>query len=152
MKTSAQGLELIARFEGFSPVPYLCPARVWTIGYGHVITRADAQKFKAGISEPVAMALLRLDAAIAERAVHRAIKVPLTQAQFDALVSFAFNLGGAALYSSTLRQVINRRDMLAAPAQFRRWVWAGGRKLLGLIRRRAEEARIFAGAPNPADR
>lgn len=152
MKTSAQGLELIARFEGFSPVPYRCPAGWLTIGYGHLITRADGEKFKAGISEPVAMALLRMDVVLAESAVHRAIKVPLTQAQFDALVSFAFNLGGAALYSSTLRQVINRGDMLAAPAQFRRWVWAGGRKLLGLIRRRSEEARIFAGEPNPADR
>jgi lysozyme len=152
MKTSAQGLDLIARFEGFSPVPYLCPARVLTIGYGHVITRADAIKFKDGISKQIALALLSLDAAIAERAVQRAIKVPLSQAQFDALVSFAFNLGGAALYRSTLRQVINRGDIEAAPAQFRKWVWAGGSKLPGLIRRRAEEARIFAGEPSPADR
>lgn len=152
MRTSEQGLDLIARFEGYSPVPYLCPARVWTIGFGHAITRADAKKFKAGISKPVAMALLRADAAIAERAVRRSIRVPLSQAQFDALVSFTFNLGGAALYSSTLRQVINRGDMQAAPAQIRKWVWGGGRKLPGLIRRRAEEARIFAGDVIPADR
>lgn len=152
MRTSEQGLDLIARFEGYSPVPYLCPARVWTIGFGHAITRADAQKFKAGISKPVAMALLRADAAIAERAVRRSIRLPLSQAQFDALVSFTFNLGGAALYSSTLRQVINRGDMQAAPAQIRKWVWGGGRKLPGLIRRRAEEARIFAGDVIPADR
>jgi GH24 family phage-related lysozyme (muramidase) len=125
---------------------------VLTIGSGHVITRADAIKFKDGISKPIALALLSLDAAIAERAVQRAIKVPLSQAQFDALVSFTFNLGGGALYRSTLRQVINRGDMEAAPAQFRKWVWAGGRKLPGLIRRRAEEARIFAGEPSPADR
>jgi len=70
--------------------------------------------------------------------------VPLTDGQFDALVSFTYNLGSGALQRSTLRRVINRKNHQNVPAQLMRWVWAGGRKLRGLVRRREAEARLYA--------
>lgn len=144
MKTSQQGLDLIKRFEGFSPVPYLCPAKIWTIGYGHAMRIEDVPKFNGGISKQVAEAILRVDVLVAERAVARLIRQPLNQNQFDALVSFTFNLGTGALQRSSLRQAINRGEMSVVPAQLMRWVWGGGRKLPGLIKRRAAEGSLFA--------
>lgn len=146
MHTSHRGLDLIKSFEGYSATPYLCPGRYWTIGVGHLITPADAKKFASGITEEMANSLLRQDVRVAECAVARFIKTTLTQNQFDALVSFTFNLGAAALQRSSLRQAINRGELHAVPAQLMRWVWAGGRKLPGLVRRRAAEGRLFASA------
>ena len=136
------GLNLIKRFEGFSQTVYFCPAGYPTIGYGHVVK--DDEDFSSGIDEARAEQLLRQDAQIAERAVLRLITVPLTDAQFDALVSFTFNLGGGALQRSTLRRKINREEHAEVPEQFMRWVWAGGRKLKGLVRRRAAESDLYA--------
>ncbi|WJW80324.1 lysozyme [Bartonella sp. TP] len=135
------GLDLIKRFEGFSQTVYFCPAGYPTIGYGHVVK--DDEDFAAGIDEAQAEELLRQDAQIAERAVLRLINVPLTDGQFDALVSFTYNLGGGALQRSTLRRKINREEHAEVPEQFMRWVWAGGRKLKGLVRRRAAEAGFY---------
>ncbi len=135
------GLDLIKRFEGFSRTVYFCPAGYPTIGYGHVVK--DDEDFSAGIDEAQAEELLRQDAQIAERAVLRLIDVPLTDGQFDALVSFTYNLGGGALQRSTLRRKINREEHAEVPEQFMRWVWAGGRKLKGLVRRRAAEAGLY---------
>ena len=132
------GLDLIKRFEGFSRTVYFCPAGYPTIGYGHVVK--DDEDFSAGIDEAQAEDLLRQDAQIAERAVLRLINVPLTDGQFDSLVSFTYNLGGGALQRSTLRRKINREEHGEVPEQFMRWVWAGGRKLKGLVRRREAEA------------
>ena len=78
----------------------------------------------------------------------RLIRVPLEDGQFDALSSFAFNLGGGALQRSTLRRKVNREEHDAVPDEFRRWVWAGGRKLKGLVRRRAAEAALYAAGWN----
>ena len=136
------GLDLIKRFEGFSRTVYFCPAGYPTIGYGHVVK--DDENFSAGIDEAQAEELLRQDAQIAERAVLRLINVPLTDGQFDALVSFTYNLGGGALQRSTLRRKINREEHAEVPEQFMRWVWAGGRKLKGLVRRRAAESDLYA--------
>ncbi|WP_412057394.1 lysozyme [Bartonella sp. DGB2] len=138
---SDKGLNLIKRFEGFSPTVYFCPAGYPTIGYGHVVK--DNEEFSAGIDEAHAIALLRQDTVVAERAVLRLINVPLTSNQFDALVSFTYNLGGGALQSSTLRRKINRGEHNEAPEQFLRWVFAGGRKLKGLILRRQAEADLY---------
>jgi len=135
------GLDLIKRFEGFSRTVYFCPSGYPTIGYGHVVK--DDEDFSAGIDEAQAEELLRQDAQIAERAVLRLINVPLTDGQFDALVSFTYNLGGGALQRSTLRRKINREEHAEVPEQFMRWVWAGGRKLKGLVRRRAAEAGLY---------
>ena len=138
------GLDLIKRFEGLSRIVYFCPAGYPTIGYGHVVK--DDEDFSAGIDEAQAEELLRQDAQIAERAVLRLINVPLTDGQFDALVSFTYNLGGGALQRSTLRRKINREEHADVPEQFMRWVWAGGRKLKGLVRRREAEAIIYTSA------
>ena len=138
---SDKGLDLIKRFEGFSRTVYFCPAGYPTIGYGHVVK--DDEDFSAGIDEAQAEELLRQDAQIAELAVLRLITVPLTDGQFDALVSFTYNLGGGALQRSTLRRKINREEHAEVPEQFMRWVWAGGRRLRGLVRRRAAEAGLY---------
>ena len=75
----------------------------------------------------------------------RFIGVPLEDGRFDALASFAFNLGAGALQRSTLRRKVNRAEHEAVPAEFRRWVWAGGCRLKGLVRRREAEAALYAG-------
>ena len=137
------GLNLIKRFEGFEPDIYLDAAGLPTIGYGHLLRDGEHKMFKYGITEPAAQALLAKDVWSAERAVLRLIKVPLTDGQFDALVSFTFNLGGGALQRSTLRRKVNRSEHYEVPEQLMRWVWAGGRKLRGLARRRSAEAGLY---------
>jgi len=111
MKTSAVGIALIKRFEGFCAAVYNCPAGKLTIGYGNVVK--PGQRFGT-LTEAHATDLLRADAEIAAHSVKRFISTPLTQNQFDALVSFTFNLGGGALETSTLRSLINllTRDAL----------------------------------------
>ena len=141
---TAIGLALIQHFEGFCPTIYLCPSDVPTIGYGHVVRAEERPRFLGGISEEEALALLRRDVEEAECSVLRLISVPISDGQFDALVSFTFNLGSGALQRSTLRQKINRGESTDAPREFQRWVWAKGRKLPGLIRRRQAEAFRFA--------
>ena len=103
----------------------------------------DHESFEK-ISQEEAEALLRIDVKSAERAVLRLIKVPLTDGQFDALVSFTYNLGSGALQCSTLRRKVNRQVHGEVPAQLVRWVWAGGRKLNGLIKRRNAEGVVYA--------
>lgn len=137
------GINLIKRFEGFSAHIYVCPSGYQTIGYGHVVKEHEREIFKNGITEKQAEELLRLDVQEAERGVLRLITVSLTDNQFDALVSFTFNLGAGALQRSTLRWKVNREEHEAAPAEFVKWVWAGGRKLEGLIRRREAEAALY---------
>ena len=143
MKTSPLGLVLIRRHEGLSLVPYRCPAGVWTIGYGHAMHPQEVAKYTHGISEAEAEALLLLDVALAEAALRRLVMVPLAQGQVDALVSFIFNLGAGRFQASTLRMKLNRKDYESAAREFPKWVWAGGRKLPGLIRRRHEEMVLF---------
>jgi len=136
-----EGLDIIKHHEGFSSKVYICPAGYPTIGYGHLIL--SHEDFGEGITKLQAEDLLRHDVRIAEHAVLRLITVPLTDNQFNALVSFTFNLGGGALQRSTLRRVINRGNHAGVPQQLMRWVWANGRKLNGLIRRRKDEAALY---------
>ncbi len=138
-----EGLALIKRFGGVAPEIYICPAGWPTIGYGHVVRDHERDQFADGIDEATAEDLLRRDVESAERAVLRLIWVPLKDRRFDALCSFAFNLGAGALQCSTLRRRVNRQDHDAVPDEFRRWVWAGGRKLKGLTRRREAEAMLY---------
>mgnify|MGYP000461595003 FL=1 len=139
-----EGLSLIKHFEGFSEAIYLDAAGLPTIGYGHLLRPGEAEMFRRGISHEAAIALLIKDVEAAERSVLRLIAVPLTNGQFDALVSFTFNLGGGALQRSTLRRKVNREEHDNVPAEFLRWVWAGGRKLKGLLKRRRSEAHLYA--------
>jgi lysozyme len=138
-----KGLGIIKKFEGFSPTVYICPAGYPTIGYGHVVKPQENERFAKSITTEQAEAMLRQDLQAAERAVLRLITVPLTDGQFDALVSFTFNLGAGALQRSTLRRKVNRSDHANVPGEFRKWVWAGGRKLEGLARRREAEVKIW---------
>ena len=108
------------------------------MGYGHVVK--NPKMFTHAITEEQASDILASDVQIAERAVARLIRVPLIDGQFDALVSWTFNLGAGALQSSTLRRVVNREEHAEVPRQLMRWVYGGGRKLPGLMRRRAAEA------------
>lgn len=127
-KIRQKGRDLIKYFEGFEPEIYLDDAGLPTIGYGHLIRPGEHKMFENGISEAAGEALLIKDVQTAERAVLRLIDVPLTDGQFDALVSFTFNLGGSALQRSTLGRKVNREEHQEVPAQFMRWVWAGGAK------------------------
>ena len=148
---SQDGLDLVKRFESFSATIYICPAGKQTIGYGHVIVdEAERERFAGGISEEDAETLLARDMETVERTVLRLIQVPLTDGQFDALASFAFNVGGGCLQRSTLRSKVNRGEHAAVPAEFLKYVHGGGRVLPGLVRRRRAEGRLYSGAPRAA--
>jgi len=135
------GLDMIKYFEGWRDKPYDDGAGFMTVGYGHKILPSDT--IPVPITKFEGESLLRSDLYDAERAVLRLIKIPLTDNQFAALVSFTFNLGGGALQRSTLRQKVNRKEHGEVPAEFMKWVRAGGRKLPGLIKRRAAEAALY---------
>lgn len=143
MQISKAGLDLIKQFEGLYLKAYRCPAGVPTIGYGHTAGVAMGQT----ITQQQADDYLRRDVRQFERAVSRLVTVPLTQGQFDALVSFAFNLGDGALAQSTMLRLLNAGDYTGAAAQFDRWNKAGGRVLPGLVRRRAAERALFEAHP-----
>lgn len=140
MQTSQRGLELIKNAESFRAYPYLCPANVWTQGYGH--TR-DVKPTSLPVTVAQAEVWLAADVKQYEQSVKTLIKVPLTQGQFDALVSFTFNLGGGALQRSTLRSKLNRGDYEGAANELLKWVRGGGRILSGLVKRRAAERELF---------
>ena len=155
MSLSQAGLNLIKSHEGLRTTAYQDPVGVWTIGYGHTGTAKPGQK----ITEAQAEQLLRQDVGWAQDAVRKNVKVPLTQGQFDSLVSFTFNLGAGALGRSTLLKKLNAGDYAGAQAEFGKFVHAGGRVLPGLVRRRNEEAQMFgnqrpqggtAPAPQPS--
>lgn len=139
MQISEQGLALIRRFEGLRLRAYKDPAGVWTIGYGH--TGSDVHEGQT-IDEEEAEALLRADVERTEAGVER-VAGEATQQQNDALVSFAFNVGLAALRVSTLIRKHRAGDHEGAAREFGRWVFAGGRRLEGLKRRRAAEAALY---------
>jgi len=155
-QVSEETLNLIKYFEGLHKVygntiiPYRDAVGFWTIGYGHLITRDRSLKpFPNGlkiesISELHATkVLLAEDLEKFERGVIRLIKVPLTDGQFGALVSFSFNLGLGSLQASTLRKKVNEENHEEASKQFNRWVFAGGRKLKGLVLRRRAESQLY---------
>ncbi|MBK9292561.1 MAG: lysozyme [Bacteroidetes bacterium] len=139
MKTSSTGLNLIKTHEGLRLEAYQCPAGRWTIGYGHTRTAQAGMR----ITEAQAHMLLQSDLAAAEAIVNTALP-GLKQHQFDALVSFVFNVGAKAFLNSTLL----RKIRTAAPeadirAEFARWIYANGKPLPGLAKRRADEANLF---------
>lgn len=117
-KISQRGINLIKRWEGFRSKAYLCPANVWTIGYGHTATAKPGMC----VSETEAEDLLKKDLARFENSVSRLVTVDLTQNQFDALVSFTFNVGTGALAKSTLLRKLNNKDYNDAASELDRWV------------------------------
>lgn len=140
MRISDVGLELIKRFEGFRAKKYICAAGYPTIGIGHVLKKGEDYDV---ITEAFAIELLRQDVKIAEYYVGKLITKPLTQCQFDALVSFTFNCGGGALQRSSLRSKINRGEFSSAANEFLKWNRGGGRVLKGLTKRRQAERELF---------
>jgi lysozyme len=137
MKPSQACIDLVKRFEGCHLEAYTCPAGLPTIGYGH--TRGV--KLGERISIERAEQLLAEDLGVAARAVEKALRVPVTQGQFDALCSFAFNCRGWS--KSTLLKLVNAGDSAAASREFPKWVHAGGTVLKGLVKRRAAEQQLF---------
>lgn len=148
MKMTEEGLALIRRFEGFRDTAYRCPAGVWTIGYGHT-AQAGPPKVIAGmkISEAEARRILAADAARFADEVRAALTREVSDAQFSALVSFAFNVGGGALRSSSVLAAANAGRFDEVPGRLRLWVKAGGRVLPGLVKRREAEAALFMSEP-----
>ena len=139
MRTSRKGIEFIKAHEGLRRDAYLCPAGVPTIGYGHT----HGVKIGDRITEEQAERLLIGDLIVAETEVNR-YGFDLTQNQFDALVSFVYNIGAGNFRSSTLlkRLKANPNDPDIAN-QFKRWVYGGGKVLPGLVRRRNEESKLY---------
>lgn len=165
MKLSSVGEALMHRYEGFRSRPYLCPAHIWTIGYGHVlyqeqirlpVVRVDGYNGLLRKEHPLKPEdnrvwtkeeinqLFRSDVANFERGVLRLVPTVVgRQGSFDALVSFAFNAGLGNLQKSQMRMRANRKDWEGAAAAFRQWTRGGGRVLPGLVKRREAEIALF---------
>ena len=156
MNVSAKAVAMIAHHEGLRYRPYRCPARLWTVGVGHVLY---PEQGKLPIDQRDGFALrpednrqftkdevdgiLRSDLQRFERGVAQLIPVRLTQGQFDACVSFAFNVGLGTLQRSTFRQKVIRGEKDAAIASLLQYCKAGGKVLRGLENRRKDEAALF---------
>lgn len=138
---SAAGLALIKRWEGLRLKAYRCPAGIPTIGYG---STGPHVRMGMTITEPQAEALLRQDLVRFERAVNE-VAPNATQGQFDAMVSLAFNVGVDAFRRSTLLKRHLAGDTSGAAAAFGSWIFAGGKRLAGLVNRRADEAALYLG-------
>lgn len=156
MNVSPKAVAMIKHHEGVRQKPYRCPAKLWTVGVGHVlypeqgklpIDQRDAFNIKIEDFRIFSMeevdAILRADLDRFERGVERYITVPLTQGMFDALVSFSFNVGLGTLQRSTLRQKLNRGDKEGAAEELLKYCMAGGKILKGLQNRRIDERALF---------
>lgn len=154
MKMSPAGRAFLTAWEGVQLHAYRCAANVLTIGVGHALTATERQTgildidgidvvWRRGLSRDQADLLLMQDLPRFEEAVN-ALGVALEQHQFDALVSFCFNVGVGAFTGSTLARHIKRHDVVSVPSQLRRWTRAAGREVKGLVKRREAEAKLFA--------
>ena len=136
-----EGLALIKKFEGCELEAYQCSAGVWTIGYGHTKDVVEGMT----ISKEEAEQMLVDELHEYENYINEYVNVALSQNQFDALVSWVYNLGPANLSASTMLKVLNSGEYEDVPAQMKRWNKAGGKVLEGLVRRREAEACLFVG-------
>jgi len=154
MNVGSDGVELIQAFESCELKAYRCPAGVWTIGWGHT-----GLEVRAGLvwTQEKADAEFLKDLEEFEQIVDRAVYVPLSQNQFDALVSFTFNVGPGGRQKdgfvalrngekSTLLKKVLARDVAGAEAEFKKWNRSAGRVMAGLTRRRNAEAALFTGS------
>lgn len=144
MQLSDAGLDLIKRSEGFRSRTYRDVAGIPTIGYGHRILTSES--FPNEIDEAQAAQILENDVRIAEQAVLRLAKGPLTQGQFDALTDFVFNLGAGRLAASTLLKALNAGHPEEARVQLLRWDMAAGKQNSGLKARREAEFQLWGDA------
>ena len=165
MKLSPEGAALMHRYEGYRTKPYLCPAHIWTIGYGHVLYQDQIQLpmiRKEGYTGFIRMnyplrpehnrvwskeeieRLFEVDVSAFERGVLRLVPgCAGHQGRFDALVSFAYNAGLGNLQRSQIRMKANRDDIQGAADAFMQWTKAGGKELPGLVKRRKDERALF---------
>jgi len=156
MNVSADAIKIIQHHEGIRYKPYRCPAQLWTIGVGHVLYPDQAKipmdqrgayplrpEDNRTFSKDEVNGILRADLQRFERGVAQLIPVRLTQGQFDACVSFAFNVGLGTLQRSTFRQKVLRGEKDAAIASLLQYCKAGGKVLKGLENRRKDEAALF---------
>jgi lysozyme len=145
METNQKGIDLIKFFEGCKLTAYLCPAGIPTIGYGHTgtdVTQADVGK--KTITKEQAEALLISDLPKYEKGVTNNVKSVINQNQFDALVSFVYNLGEGNFKSSTLLKKINANPNDATIRnEFNKWINSNGKPLSGLVIRRKQEADLY---------
>ena len=141
MNTSAEGIALIKKFEGCELEAYQCSAGVWTIGYGHTKDVVEGME----ITQEQAEQMLVDELHEYESYINKYVTVALSQNQFDALVSWVYNLGPANLKSSTMLKVLNDGKYEDVPYQMKRWNKAGGKVLDGLVRRREAEALLYQG-------
>jgi len=141
MNLDQNGINIIKEFEGFKAYPYLDSAGLLTIGYGHLIKKGEL--FERDISIEEAEIILAQDAGFAINAVNNFVLVPLSQNQFNSLVSFVFNVGVGAFARSTMLGKINKKDYQGAFDEFKRWNKAGGNVVAGLVNRRRKEAALF---------
>jgi len=145
MNVNKQGIQLVKSFEGCFLNAYLCPAKVWTIGYGST-KYPNGKSVKQGdkITQQESETLLSDTLDEFSKGVSKLIKVELNDNQFSALVSFAFNLGIGALSKSTLLKKVNANpNDKTIEQEFMKWVNAGGKKLNGLVRRRTAESKLY---------
>ena len=146
MKLNSKGYDLIVKHEGLSLKPYLCPAKIPTIGYGNTyypngkrVTLLDE-----AITKEYALEIFKEIANRFAKAVSKLVVVPLNQNQFNALVSFAYNVGMANFQKSTLLKKVNKnKDDISIELEFNKWVYAKGVKLNGLVKRRKDESNIY---------
>jgi len=156
MKVSDKVIHMIKHHEGVRTKPYQCPALLWTVGVGHVIDPHHAKVPMADrkqlpipdgwdrvLSMDEVNDILRKDLDRFEKGVLRLCPGKLTQGQFDALVSFSFNVGLGNLQRSTIRMKVNREDFEGAAESFLDWTKAGGKVLKGLVIRRNDEKALF---------
>lgn len=146
MKTSRDGIELIKKYEGCYLKSYRCPAGVLTIGVGHTSAAGKPDVLPdMKITQTQADEILTNDLRAVEADVERLVKVPLSQNQFDVLVSFTFNCGAGALEKSTLLKRVNDGKLDQAPAELMKYTRGGGKVLPGLVARRRAEALMWRG-------
>jgi lysozyme len=156
MKMSEKGLRLLAEWEGFKNDVYKDVANFKTIGVGHLLTKDERAsgilyigdqevEWRDGLTDDDVVALLAQDVGPREDVVNDCVTTSLEQGQFDALVSFVFNVGDGAFRKSTLLRLINQGTFSLVPEQFMRWNKAGGRVVAGLNNRRSNEVRLWLG-------
>jgi lysozyme len=156
MNISNEGIALIRRLEGVGFHAYLDSGGAWTIGVGHLLSKSERSsgkiwiagkpvKYSAGLADHDITLLLLSDLAKFEKDVNRLVHVPLKQHEYDALVSFVFNIGSGAFTASTLRRMLNAGHHASVPAQMRRWVRDNGKVVPGLVNRREKEIQLWNG-------
>lgn len=142
-KTLENGKNLIKEFEGFRSTAYICPAGVVTVGYGTTRINGTPVELGTKITTDEAEQFLEQDLKVFESAVNQNVIVEITQNQFDALVSFVYNIGIGNFKKSTLLKKLNAGKIKEAADEFLKWNKAGGKTLAGLTKRRKAERKLF---------